>query len=328
MQTINRLDILQALNKREALDRNQKQELYQLELGQIGEDRIVKWIHEYGEPHWTIMQNTWLSHYGTFECDIILFTAHKIYLLEIKNYSKRFELRNGQCYLGGEMIGHNPISQAQKVFVNFRQLLGNSFYQVPIETAVIFAGEHCEVSIHDEIQDVKILQLNQVRDYLWKIAADERLYYGDPIDVGRVQQILETNKGENYYLPKPISREMEARIRKGVMCSHCGHFDIDASKAIITCDRCRMREPRENAIVRTICEYGVIHFDKDLETSRIVEFFNGQVSRNNIYYYLDKHFEEIGRSRTILFKNIKRSFSGSYKDFHFVKKRTLLVPDY
>ena len=328
MQTINRLDILQALNKREALDRNQKQELYQLELGQIGEDRIVKWIHEYGEPHWTIMQNTWLSHYGTFECDIILFTAHKIYLLEIKNYSKRFELRNGQCYLGGEMIGHNPISQAQKVFVNFRQLLGNSFYQVPIETAVIFAGEHCEVSIHDEIQDVKILQLNQVRDYLWKIAADERLYYGDPIDVGRVQQILETNKGENYYLPKPISREMEARIRKGVMCSHCGHFDIDASRAIITCGRCRMQEPRENAIVRTICEYGVIHFDKDLETSRIVEFFNGQVSRNNIYYYLDKHFEEIGRSRTILFKNIKRPFSGCYKDFHFVKKRTLLVPDY
>ena len=328
MQTINQLDILRALDKREALDRNQKQELYQLELGQIGEDRIMKWIHEYGELHWTVMQNVWLSHYGTFECDIILFTAHKMYLFEIKNYSKQFELRNGQCFLGGEKIGHNPSSQAQKVFVNFQQLLSNSFHQVPIETAVIFAGEHCEVRIHDEIQDVKILQLNQVRDYVWKIAADERLYYGDPIDVGRVQLILEKNKGKNYYLPKPISPEMAARIRKGVMCSHCGNFDIDATKAIITCARCGMNEPRENAIVRTICEYGVIHFDKDLETSRIVEFFNDQVSRNNIYYYLDKHFEQIGKSRTILFKNIVRPFSDSYKDFSFVKKRTLLVLDY
>lgn len=328
MKHINRLDILQALDKREALDQNHKQELYQLELGHIGEERIMKWVKEYGEPHWTVMQNIWLSHYGTFECDVILFTDQKIYLFEIKNYSKKFDLKNGQCYLGGKKIGHNPISQAQKVFVNFQQLMRNSYYQIPIETAVVFAGEHCEVCVHDEIQDIKILQLNQVRDYIWKIATDEKLYYGDPIDVHRVQRILEKNKGENYYLPNPISPEMENRIRKGIMCNQCGNFDIDPSKAIISCSRCLMREPRENAIVRTICEYGVIHFEKDLETIKLVNFFNGQVSRNNLYYYLDKHFEKIGRTRTIVFRNLTMPFSDCYKNLCLEQSHCLMVKDY
>lgn len=290
MQQINKRDILQELNKRDALNSNQQRELYQLELGQIGEERILKWVQEYGEAHWTIMQNVWLSHYGTFECDFILFTDHKIYLFEIKNYSRKFELRNGQCYLGGEKIGHNPISQGQKVFVNFETVMRQSYYQVPLETAVIFAGEHCEVRIHDKIQDVKVLQLNQVREYIWKIAAEEKFYHGDSIDVPRIQHILEKNRGENYYLPKPISAETESRIRKGVMCSNCGSFDINPSKAIISCPHCRTREPRENAIVRTICEYGVINFDKDLDIAQLFDFFEGTYSRETLRKYINKHF--------------------------------------
>ena len=290
MRQINKLDILRELDKREALDSNQQRELYQLELGERGEKQIMKWIQEYGEPHWTVMQNIWLSHYGSFECDFILLTNHKIYLFEIKNYSRKFEHINGQCYLGGKKIGHNPISQAQKVFVNFENLMRQSYYQVPIESAILFVGEHCEVCIHDEIQDVKILQLNQVREYLWEIAAEEKFYHGDSIDVSRIQHILDKNRGENYYLPKPISSEIKSRIRKGVMCSNCGRFDLDLSKAIISCPHCRIREPRENAIVRTICEYGVIHFDKDLDITKIVDFFDGSYSNVTVRKYIVKHF--------------------------------------
>lgn len=290
MRQINKLDILRELDKREALDSNQQRELYQLELGKIGEERIMKWLQEYGEPHWTIRQNIWLSHYGTFECDFILFTTYKIYLFEIKNYSRKFELRNGQCYLGGKKIGHNPISQAQKVFVNFENLMHQSHYQVPIETAVLFVGEHCEVCIHDEIQDVKVLQLNQVREYLWEIAAEEKCYYGDPVDVSRIQHILDKNRGENYYLPKINSFATESRIRKGVMCSNCGSFDIDLSKSLVSCLHCRIREPRENTIIRTICEYGVINFDKDLDIVKVINFFDGAYSKETLRKYMNKHF--------------------------------------
>lgn len=291
MGEITKLEILRELDKRGALDSKQQRELYQLELGSTGEERVLKWVQQYGESHWEILQNVWLSYFGTFECDVILFTKHKIYLFEIKNYSKQFKLRNGQCYLGGERVSHNPVSQAQKVFVNFENLMRNSNCFVPIETALIFVGEHCEVSVHDAIQDVTILQLNQVRDYLKKIAEEEKYCTSNLLDIQRVRYILEKNKGENYYLPTPLPCEMEARIRKGILCSRCGSFELDSSKLIITCPQCLTQEPRENIMIRTICEYGVIHFDKDLETSKVVEFFDRSYSDETIRKYMRKHFE-------------------------------------
>ena len=36
-----------------------------------------------------------------------------------------------------------------------------------------------------------------------------------------------------------------------------------------------MYEPREEAIVRTICEYGVINNEQNLTTSELTKFFGG-----------------------------------------------------
>ena len=67
-----------------------------------------------------------------------------------------------------------------------------------------------------------------------------------------------------------------------------------------------MSEPRENAIVRTICEYGVIHFDKDLAITDILDFFNRDYSRGTIVKYLDKYFTQISTGRHIKYANTIR----------------------
>lgn len=58
-----------------------------------------------------------------------------------------------------------------------------------------------------------------------------------------------------------------------------------------------MHEPRENAIIRTICEYGVIHHNKDLTVSELVKFFDGDISKQTLRKYLNTYFTRIGTGK-------------------------------
>ncbi len=89
-----------------------------------------------------------------------------------------------------------------------------------------------------------------------------------------------------------------------------------------------MKEPLENAIIRTICEYGVIHFDKELVTSNLCTFFGEQVSRNTILRYLQKHFTKIGSNRNTTYHNYCTPFNLIYKEFNLPLKRMLSIGDY
>ena len=60
----------------------------------------------------------------------------------------------------------------------------------------------------------------------------------------------------------------------------------------MTCD-CGGWETMEGAIVRTICEYGVLNQEKSLYPPDLHYFFNDQVSMDDIEKHLAKHFTAI-----------------------------------
>ena len=296
------LELYTELNKRDALSIDNKEELVRLKSGLEGEQTILNYIKKYGEPHWKVFQNVWLDYYGKFEVDCMLVTRKQIYLFEVKNYTGHYVFRNSQCSCNGQKIGHNAINQAQKSYISFQNFLRQNQFNVPITGALIFTGIDCEVTVNDEVDDLKIVTRNQLRNFIWQIRNNERNYTRERVDTDHLIQILENYEINNPFLPEPISDETESLLQKGIKCSQCNSFEVDTSKSYISC-RCGMHEPRENAIVRTICEYGVIHFDKDLVTTNIVNFFNGDYSRLTITKYLARHFVRIGKGRGSKYKN-------------------------
>src|SRR5690625_2983401 len=56
--------------------------------GAIGEEIVFEYLKTYGQKHWLIFRNIWLDYYGEFECDFVVFTGHKFYILEVKNRSE------------------------------------------------------------------------------------------------------------------------------------------------------------------------------------------------------------------------------------------------
>lgn len=324
---ISRLDVLREMNKRDGLDKKLQDELMRLEAGAVGERTVLEFIEEFGAKHWKVLINVWFDAYGLFECDLILLTLCGLYTFEIKNYSGVYEYKNSQCIQNGRKIGHNAISQAQKSFIYFKDLMTQNGFHIPIKGAVVFAGEHCEVKIYDEIEDLKVIQLNQLRNYIWQIMKDENEYVGQRISIEEVLRFINKVRVDNPFPPEPISAEMSRRLRKGIMCSNCGAFDVDSSKSYVVC-QCGMHEPRENAIVRTICEYGVIHFDKELVTKELLTFFNHQISHANLLEYLKKHFNRLGMHKRTVFENKRALFSDIYQRLNLVKERILHLNRY
>lgn len=144
--------------------------------------------------------------------------------------------------------------------------------------------------------------INQLREYIWQIANTERQHPHRKVDLNQMLNLLNQYNTKNPFPPEPISNKTDSLLQKGIRCSQCNSFDLDTRKLYIHC-KCGMHEPRENAISRTICEYGVIHFDKDLVITDIVNFFNGDYSRGTIVKYLNKHFTQISTGRHIKYVN-------------------------
>lgn len=319
---LTRLDVYKEIDKREGLDRESKEELKRLEAGFLGENAVYNIIKEFGEDHWIIKRNVWLDYYGEFECDLLLITTNGLVTFEIKYFSGVYEFKNSQCTRNGNKIGHNAISQAQKSSIHFQNLLRHNGFDVEISGAIVFVGEHFDIKVHDKVDDLNVLMINQLRDFIWKIANEEKKWVYQRVDSDELIRFLERNLINNPFPPKPITDEMSKNLRVGVMCSHCGSFNVDTSKAYVYC-ACGMYEPRENAIVRTICEYGVIHFNKDLTTTEIVNFFGGDFSRRTILKYLNKYFERIGAGRGSRYRNYAELFGSCHEKFNLKRSRYL-----
>lgn len=299
-------DFYTELSRRGVLSKEQTDELDQLNSGIDGEQILHDYLEEFGEPHWKVFKNVWLNYYGKFEIDCILVTRSQIYLFEVKNYKGHYVFQNSQCRCNGQKIGQNAITQAQKSSINFTNCMRKNRLTVPVTGVLLFSGIDCEVTLHDEIDDLQVVTRNQLRNFIWKIKHTDRNYSSNRVDVDEVIHIMECYEAHNPFLPDSISDNLVSRIQKGIRCSHCQSFEVDASKMYISC-KCGMHEPRENAIVRTICEYGMIHFEKDLLVNSLVDFFNGDSSRGTIMKYLAKHFTQISYGRHIKYANVFNS---------------------
>ena len=315
-----RREVLKEIHKRDGLDSKLADDYKRLETGYQGEKLVLDYFKEFGQNHWIIMQNVWLDYYGEFEIDLLVVTNNRIYTFEVKHFSGNYEFKNNQCTRNGQRIGHNAISQAQKSFINTQNLFKRNGVHSVVNGGIIFTGDHCDVVVYDEVADLAVLTTNQLREYIYQIANIESRNTYKNTDSDEVLSLLNQYAVPNPFPPNKMTDEINDRMQKGIICSHCSAPDIYTQHRYLEC-KCGMFEPRENAIFRTICEYGLIHFDKDLTTGALEDFFNGDVTRRSIFLYLNHHFKKIGTGKGTQYENIKQSLYEAPGKFELKRSR-------
>lgn len=294
-----------AIQRKLITSSNQHKQFKRIEAGTIGENYFKNILNEFGQKHWSFMQNVWLHDFTDFECDYLLFTSHYVYVFEIKNYFGRFEYLNGQCRSRGVDITYNPINQAHNATIHLRNLLSG----VPVRGVLVFIGEHNQVHIHDEIDYIDILCRNDIYQYIQDIIAEENQTQL-AINSASIISILQKHMIESPYPFKPYYPSQMVKRNMGIFCARCGKGLDWTRQSYITCT-CGFHEYRKHLIVRTICEYGILTYGTNFTVSDIYYLFQCKISRNSLRVILEKYFNRVPNQSILTFENPGRSITHS-----------------
>lgn len=143
-----KLDFYRIANQRGLLKSTKAQRDYKLFLAGVeGENLVLEYLEEFGHPKWKVVQNMWMNYNGLIERDIILFTKLKVYIFEVKNYSRRFSYEKGASHIGDVEIDYNCVEQTRKAAVKIKHLIKSFSRKIEVEHAILFTNPDCHVAM-------------------------------------------------------------------------------------------------------------------------------------------------------------------------------------
>ena len=293
------------------------------EIGEQGENKVVEILKEFGNKDWIYLENVWLDKGGRYESDIIVITNAAMYVFEVKNYEGIFEFDNGDCKINNYDLADNCIAQANRAYKKMHSICSESFIKAKIHGALIFIGEYNTVEIKSPISNIKVITRSGLKSYIQEMVEEERNFHERQVDVDTLMQQLNRYSISNPFIFKPLSEEEFSDVRTGICCSRCHNFDLGINGNNYIMCMCGLEEPRKEAIIRTICDYGVLTYDKNLESPKLIDFFNQQVSRSSLYQILEKHFLKVDPERSQGYINEKLPLSKKNNHFKIDKPKKL-----
>ncbi len=320
--------ILYRRSKRQTIEA--KKELYRLEMGHLGEEKLVECLRTFGKDHWVILRNTWLKDGRSFECDIILITSACVYIFEVKNFRGLFHYQHASSSLNGVKLDYDYIQQARKSFLKLKKILKKQASSFPIKGALVFIGENNQVRIESPVEDIEILTVTDLYLYIQAIILEEKKPASARIDAAQIIDHLEHYEIASPFLPAPLSAADILKLKTGIYCAACGNFDLAFNRSYTLCPGC-LQEPRRKSVVRMALEYGALTYNRNFTTVAIEQFIQKQASRVYIKETLVQHLDYESNRNYSYIKNNTPLYYKSQAKFTFNQpriqqmERTLLI---
>ena len=284
------LDFLSILNVRSPKLFAEHKNLYKrLTAGEMGEKEVLRYFQEYGQPHWRYVQNYWANSNGVAESDLLIFTDKSCYVLEVKNYTGKFEYENGVTTIDGYEYSSDSVFQARRSSKNIRRILSGYIHPDNVHGALIFIGENNEIAIHSHVDDIKIVQRNQLMKFIHQVAEAERASAFESLRIDRIQRQLKKFQVTNPFSMKPLSLEQIHHVKTGISCAQCSSLATQLTRKFAQCT-CGHIELRETATLRTIEEYRVLRYDAKLRCGDLHRYMGELSSERYIYTVLLAHY--------------------------------------
>src|SRR5690625_1156049 len=261
------IEVQRELYKRKALNEEETLEYHQKEVRDIEINGLIHLIEDYGDPSWEVMID-FIFDVGVPRIDLILFTHYGMYVV--------------QC--------HNPIYKSWKkslsVTKEIHQSLTGFFDRIKLEANMkepILVTSEIESGMEIAADDLSIdvMNFDQFREFLLNISLAEKNKSTSKLDWYDIIHWLGYQDDKYIFTPLPVEDEMKFKVKPGIMCKFCDSFSVTRHENHIECE-CGDKEDFEEAIVRTIREWGIIHHDQYLEVFELLEFLCGMIEREQL----------------------------------------------
>ena len=282
---------------------NENQKLFlSLQKGYLGELELLQFIKEYGLDHWRTITNYWGDYNGRFESDVILLTSMGCYIFEVKNYAGKFEYRGGHSYIDGNELTSDCVFQTRRSYKNIRNLVQGEIPRSNVHGVLAFVGEHSDVFVDESVDDIHVVKRSGLKRFIQDIAREDHSFSGRGIPVQKIVRKLEGRAVSNPFQMDPLAKEEVEVLNKGIACSVCRNFDVRITRKFVSCS-CGNVENRRDAMVRTICEYGTLTYDRPLVCRDLYSFFGDDTSYTFLNMILKTYFTREGNGNSTCYVN-------------------------
>lgn len=295
------------VHRRGGLTKDEEWQLRNNDLGTDGELWLLHYLEGRLPQHWIVQHNIWLK--GPMQLDVLIINEAGIFNINAKNYQSHYRYAQNRTYFNGT-ANRTDIFARFKTSMEKLELIHQQI-GTPGSLGGMIAFVNPDFSVEiDETAACKWYCRNQLSfmvDDLMTAAANVPVGY--EIDIhSTYQKLMRYEIDFPFELPL-CSASRFARMRKGIDCARCHRFDVNLGLRMVHC-ACGHIEKKREAVVRVICEYGVIFHERELQVTEVCEIFGGQVERRYVAETLGERFELLVRGRKAKYRNPKALYTG------------------
>lgn len=288
-----------------------------------GESDGLQLLHQHGHASWHYLHDLWIDAGGITQLDIVIITDRSVYIVDSKNYSYDFEHQNQQSFANGRQLNKNIFVQLSRSMEKVKSMLETVKYSGNVQGKIVFINPDSIVKLDQSASQVGMNRAEFVR-WIQQTAREEAKFPRANINAYNLRDlILNDFKIENPYPPKARTMEHITQMKRGIRCEKCQQFEMEFTSYKVVCQKCGQQEVKERAVLRTICEYGVIRYKEDLRISECEVFFAGEVSKRYISRILSKYFVRTKRGKHTAYENKGEIFEYAFRNLKFQFKNSV-----
>lgn len=215
---------------------------------------------------------------------------------------------------------HSIFSQIERAHDVLARLFAEQHLKIEITKVLVFTDPSAQIDIQGET-GIVVKYLWEFCDWLQKLCTGAVPNVQIPW-----QKYLQPFIAPPYRPDVDFSAETDRILRPGIICPNCGSFKWQQYRYYLQCQGCGFSEAKETAYVRTICDYGVLFFHRNLKIGDLVEFFGEGYKKSYLKFIMYKYFELMDfKSRKACYVNkgirFEYWFSNGEKHFKNLQKR-------
>jgi len=275
------LQYLETLYGRNGLTKLEENEYWKLLKGYQGEVQFDKFCRYFNEDLTTMDDVTLQLGNSVTQIDKLITGKDILWLADIKNYQGNYRYEN-HCWTRNESILPNNIcEQLSRACRIAQQILYQEGIKLTVQGVLIFINPNAQIKIVDPLNEL-VLDSNQIAQWLLSLKNSS--------ESTSWQQALYKYRISGYKTSRITHPERFASLKKGICCPNCGSCATKKQFRYTLECHCGHSEAKEKALLRTVCEYGVIRHDIPLKKKNILEFIGEEYSPGYIEALLKKYF--------------------------------------
>lgn len=288
------LTVLELLNKRMTLPYSEKQHLTIMSKGFDGEV-LFDSLMERSISTTTIVINDLSLILGStpFQIDSILLTSDALYLYEVKNYQGNFTNQNSHFLTASGQDIDNPVNQLNRTAMLLSKVLKKWNVNLPIKSFVVFI--HPSFILYEAKNSDPFIFPSQIEYHFTTVSRQSGILTDRIYSIAQ-ELIKECQKELPYQRQLPCYSFKE--LKKGLLCSRCGSFDLVVTTKKGDCRACGTSTPINELFLSQVEAFKILFPDKLITSKKMYEWCGEMLTKRRIAALLNTTYEKTSYAKS------------------------------